>query len=53
MRWLLLIAASVAFVSADDKLNRNVILRGSYANSQLQFDQLKTGPGLQLIKLQL
>ena len=43
MRWLLLIAASVAFVSADDKLNRNVILRGSYANSQLQFDQLKTG----------
>ena len=43
MRWLLLIAASVTFVSADDKLNRNVILRGSYANSQLQFDQLKTG----------
>ena len=43
MRWLLLFAASVAFMSADDKLNPNVILRGSYANSQLQFDQLKTG----------
>ena len=43
MKWLLLMAAFAAFVSADDKLNRNVILRGSYANSQLQFDKLKTG----------
>jgi len=40
---ILLLAATALFVNAAGKTDRNIILRGNYANSQLQFSKNTTG----------
>mgnify|MGYP001264343676 CR=1 FL=1 len=43
MRVFTLLLATALSVGAADKPHRNVILRGNYANSQLQFSKNETG----------
>ena len=43
MRVFTLLLATALLVGATDKPHRNVILRGNYANSQLQFSKNETG----------
>lgn len=43
MRFLLLLLGSTIMVAAEAQSHRNIILRGNYANSQLQFSKNTTG----------